>query len=216
MEKLNVLTMELVQKKKDEISKLKKTKFSVTNNQTKLVKNLARKNLLTRFKVANDVEQIQELINSVQPGETLKLVSNVFDSPSILRSFDPETLKSIYISTWAITEQGILMLKHFTDKNVKIKVLLDTTHSYKWVFKSGAFSLLNDFVEFKFTENHTKFQLFEFRDGTYITIVGSMNLSNNPRWENMDITRDADVYNFYKSWMDEVMSGQTSAQQKLF
>jgi hypothetical protein len=216
MEKLNVLTMELVQKKKDEISKLKKTKFSVTNNQTKLVKNLARKNLLTRFKVANDVEQIRELINSVQPGETLKLVSNVFDSPSILRSFDPETLKSIYISTWAITEQGILMLKHFTDKNVKIKVLLDTTHSYKWVFKSGAFSLLNDFVEFKFTENHTKFQLFEFRDGTYITIVGSMNLSNNPRWENMDITRDADVYNFYKSWMDEVMNGKTSAQPKLF
>ena len=108
------------------------------------------------------------------------------------------------------------MLKHFTDKNVKIKVLLDTTHSYKWVFKSGAFSLLNNFVEFKFTENHTKFQLFEFRDGTYITIVGSMNLSNNPRWENMDITRDADVYNFYKSWMDEVMNGKTSAQQKLF
>jgi len=44
MEKLNVLTMELVQKKKDEISKLKKTKFSVTNNQTKLVKTRTNKN----------------------------------------------------------------------------------------------------------------------------------------------------------------------------
>jgi hypothetical protein len=216
MGKMNIQTMELVQKKKEEIGKLKKAKFSVTNNQTKLIKNLARKNLLTKFKVANDVQQIRELINSVNPGETLKLISNSFDSPSILKTFLPETLKSIYISTWAITEQGILMLRHFTDKNVKIKVLLDVTHSYKWVFKSGAYSMLNDFVEFKFTENHTKFQLFEFKDGSYITIVGSMNLSNNPRWENMDITRDEKVYNFYKNWMDEVMTGQTSSQPKLF
>lgn len=216
MEKLNISQMELVQKKKDEISKLKKAKFSVNNNQVKLVAKLAKREIVTGRKIATDLEEIHQIISQINEGETWKIISNVFDSPSFLKYFDPKTIKSLHISTWAITEQGIFMLKKLSDHGVKIRVLLDTTHSYKWVFKSGAFSLLSSNVEFKFTENHTKLQLFEFTNGTYITIAGSMNLSNNPRWENFEITKDKDTYIFYKTWLDSVMDGKTNTQKKLF
>jgi len=207
---------DLIEQRRAEINKKKKATYSVANNQTKLVKKLLVKEMKTRFRVATDVETIQQLIAELEPETTIKCVSNCFDSPSILKVFNPETIKSVYISTWAMTEQGILLLKSLSDANVRVKCMLDTTHSYKWVFQSGAYSLLSANVEFKFTENHSKFQLFEFTDGTYITIVGSMNLSNIPRWENMDFTSNPETYWFYRNFMDEVINEQTTQQRKLF
>lgn len=208
--------LDQIQRRRDEINKLKKAKFSVTNNQTKLVKKLLIKDVKTRFKVAADVEAIIEIIKELEPGITVKVVSNAYDSPSIIKCFDPETIKSVYISTWAVTEQGLLLLKHLSDFGIKCKCLLDTTHSYKWIFQSGAASLMGENIEFKFTENHSKFQLFEFNDGSYISIVGSMNLSNNPRWENMDFTTDPETYWFYRNFMDQVINEETTQQKKLF
>lgn len=208
--------LDVIAKRREEINRQKKATYSVANNQTKLVKKLLIKDIKTRFKVANDVQSVLDIITDLEDGITIKVVSNAYDSPSIIKAFDPETIKSVYISTWAVTEQGLLLLKHLSDHGVKVKCLLDTTHSYKWIFQSGASGLLGENIEFKFSENHSKFQLFEFKDGSYISIVGSMNLSNNPRWENMDFTKDPETYHFYRSFIDSVISGETQTQKQLF
>lgn len=213
MKQLETLT--IIEKRKETLRNKKRASFSAANNQVKLIKKLQVREIKQARKIARDVATIIELVHEVKPGETLQLISNKFDSPSILRSFNPADIAEIHISTWAITEAGILSLKKLSDEGVRIYVLLDTTHSYKWVFESGAYELLNENVTFKFTENHTKFQLFKFKEETYLSFIGSMNLSLNPRWENIEITCNPDIYHFYKDWIQSVMLNQTQAQKRI-
>ncbi len=212
----SVSKSELLQQKKEEISRKRKAKFSVLNNQTKLIKKLLIREHKTKRRVAQDVEVIKEILKNLKNGETVKILSNNFDSPSIIHSMDFNNLKKVYISTWAITESGILAIKKLSDSDIPVNVLLDTTHSYKWIFSSGAYNLLNKLVDFKFTENHSKFQLFEFKDGRVISIVGSMNISNNPRWENLEISTSRRNFEFYKTWMDAIFEKKLDKQIQMF
>lgn len=186
--------IKIAEKKKSYLSKLisKKHKFEY---------NLQKKRPKYILKATNDMRYITELIDLLETNEQIHLMSNAFDSPSIIYSINKkEKIKEIICSTWAITDRGLQVFQELSE-NTSVYLLLDKTYSYKWVFESGAINYLKN-IKMKFTENHSKVTLIQTEKYFY-TFVGSMNLSNNPRIENIVISRDEKIYRFYERFIKQ-------------
>ena len=176
---------------------------------TKMNKNIIK----YKSKEIYDIQTIKDLFIGLQKGDNIYLFSNKFDSPNLLLYFAKfHKIKELLISTWAITDKGLATLKRLQDEGIKTKLLLDDTYSYKWIFSSGASIYLKN-VEFRFTQNHSKMILIR-TDKFYITILGSMNLSNNPRFENMNIIENKEVFNFYKDNLNLFFHENTNRKYK--
>lgn len=169
------------------------------DKKNKFKMNLVRKKPKYMVKNTNSFELIDSLINKLDDCTQLHLISSAFDSPAIIYAVNRrETVRKIYVSTWAITDRGLSALADLND-TVESYLLLDKTYSYKWVFESGAIDLLKR-TKLKFTENHSKMILIETEKNKY-TFIGSMNLTNNPRIENIMITKDTELFEFYKDFI---------------
>jgi len=176
-------------KKKEYLSKLitKKKKFELL---------LLKKAPKYIFKSNVDLGYINRLLESIKNNEQIHLMSSAFDSPSLIYAISKnEKIKECICSTWAITDRGLHMF-HELGKDTPVFLLLDKTYSYKWVFESGAISYLEN-VKMKFTENHSKCILIKTENNFY-SFIGSMNLSNNPRLENIIINNNEEIYKFYE------------------
>lgn len=186
--------VKIAETKKNYLSKLitKKQKFEY---------NLQKKRPKYILKATNDMKYITELINLLDENEEIHLMSNAFDSPSIIYTLNKkEKIEEIICSTWAMTDRGLQVFQELAE-DASVYLLLDKTYSYKWVFQSGASDLLTN-VKMKFTENHSKVTLIRTKNYFY-TFVGSMNLSNNPRIENIVISRNPEIYNFYERFIKQ-------------
>jgi hypothetical protein len=216
----NIKNQELINSVKSKIIEKKKSvksKFQKLNPQNKIIMKLEKKKLKSQRKLSNDLPEIIELIQNLKPDHELKLFSNKFDSPNIFeavhRTFE---IKNIWISTWAITDIGFLRIKELTDQGICFNVLLDKIHSYKWVVQYGAKDAITQNCNFYFTENHSKFQLYEFTNGEVLNIIGSMNFTNNPRYENLIINKCPLDFAYCKSFIEMVSIGSNEIQQQLF
>ena len=176
--------------------------------ENKIYKKLKKHNFKRHDKIENDIEMIKQLINECGVDEEINLISKSFDSPNIVLAI-LDKIEEIYVSTWAITPAGINSFIELakTGKCKEAYLFLDNTHSYKWMFSSGAYKVLNDSVHIKFAVNHSKFIVIKTIDGQYINCYGSMNLSNNQRWENITITRCETDFMFYSRFIKEVSAG---------
>ena len=172
-------------------------------NENKLESKVRKQFFRRTRKIENDIEVIKGLVEAIAPDEELLLMSRSFDSPDIVIAY-AEAIRSLYVATWAVTPAGISALQLISESAEKVHVLLDKTHSYKWIFQSGAIGILGKKVQITFASNHSKFMAIEFRDGTVLNVTGSMNLSNNPRWENMRINRSREEYEFLKNFVETV------------
>jgi GR25 family glycosyltransferase involved in LPS biosynthesis len=176
--------------KKSYISKL-------ADKRTKFHYNLQKKRPKYVLKSTNDMKYISKLIDEMEECEQIHLMSNAFDSPSLLFSIDKRfKVKKAICSTWAITDRGLQVFQDLSEGS-EVFLLLDKTYSYKWVFDSGAINHLKN-VKMKFTENHSKVMLIETVCGKFYSFVGSMNLSNNPRLENVIISLNKEIFQFYE------------------
>lgn len=148
-------------------------------------------------KIENDIETIKSLISELNEDEELDIFSKVFDSPNIVSAFSDEII-NLYVATWAITPAGISALEEIATNGIikECIVLLDKTHSYKWLFQSDAYKILKGKVKFKFCANHSKYICFKLKDGRVYNFIGSMNFTNNPRYENMRINKCYDDFEF--------------------
>jgi len=184
--------VKIEEKKKFYISKLiSKTKKFEYNLQQKRPKYI--------LKATNDMKYINQLIELLKENEQIHLMSNAFDSPSILYTIHKkEHIKKVICSTWAITDRGLQIFQELGEK-IPVYLLLDKTYSYKWVFESGASLILKN-VTFKFSENHSKVILIKTSENFY-SFVGSMNLSNNPRIENIMISKNKEIFQFYEKFI---------------
>ena len=196
--------------------KVKLPKTNVLGEQIKLIKKFAKSEAKSRGKTARDVQDVINLVSEIKEGETLHIISNKIDSPNIMRAFEPESLKAVFIATWAVTEPGLIQLKKISDAGVNVSVLMDTTYSYKWAFESGAIGSFKDNARFYFSRTHMKMQMYEFINGSVLGFIGSMNLSNNPRFENMFITKDKEVFFFYLNTIKDIAAGKFNEQQRMF
>lgn len=162
-----------------------------------------RKYLFRRsLKINEDCERIKKMVEDIAEDEELLILSNSFDSPNIIISFKDE-IEEIFIGTWAITPAGITAISEMSNLRTGV-VLMDKTHSYKWIFASGAYEFLARKVQFKFTANHSKFLAMKMRDGSYLNFIGSMNLSNNPRYENITINKRQEDFEFLADFVQNV------------
>ena len=151
-------------------------------------------------KIARDVDLIKGLMDELYDGQCMEIISDNIDSPHIIDAYLGEVAEC-YVGTWAITPAGIAALKNLVDNGCsEIIVVMDRTHSYKWMFRDGAYKMLEGHVQFKFIKNHSKYIVMRLKDGTCMNFVGSMNLSNNPRFENMRMSKDLDEFEFYKNF----------------
>ena len=166
----------------------------------KLIYRVKKNDYKFRGKIARDVETIRELMDALKPGECWEIISNSIDSPHIINAYCDQ-IDELYVGTWAITPAGIAALKLAVDSGCRLcTVVMDRTHSYKWMFKDGAYKVLNGAVSFKFIANHSKYIVLKLKNGEVLNFVGSMNLSNNPRFENMRMSKDEDEFEFYREF----------------
>lgn len=161
-------------------------------------------------------DEIQRLIDTVEPDEDIMMFSEDFDAPNFVNYINLKyKILEINVATWAITNSGIACLHECVQdgKSPIINCVLDLTHSYKWVFTSGAWEVLKDKVNFYFAHNHSKFISIKTECG-YFTFIGSMNLSNNPRWENIQFSRGEDAFNFCAKFIEYFKNDKQSKGQK--
>lgn len=194
-----------------------KMEFSMENkifNKTekterKIWKRIRKNNYVYRRKIESNIDEIRKLVAEMQTDEIIRMVSNVFDSPNIANAFI-DKIELLYISTWSVTPAGIAALVNIAENDVcsECVLLMDKTHSYKWIFADGAYDILKNKVTIRFCAVHSKFIVMKLTDGTYLNFIGSMNWSNNPRWENIEITKSKDDFDFYSDFIINVQSEQ--------
>ena len=172
--------------------------------ENKIVKKLNKHNWKRSNKITNDIEVIKSLIRELDQAESINLITKKFDSPNIILAL-LENIKNLYISTWAITPAGINSLVEIVKADYinECYLVLDKTHSYKWIFTSGAYNILKGKIKIKFCANHSKFICIEHETG-FINFVGSMNFSNNPRFENITIDKSKENFEFYRDFVKTV------------
>jgi hypothetical protein len=176
--------------------------------EKKMLMKIQKHNFKRKHKIEDDISTIRDLVLNFAPDEEVVLISKRFDSPNIVNALLPE-IRNIYIATWAITPAGIdALLKLVETGRVKEAwLILDKTHSYKWIFTSNAYDILKGKVKIKFCANHSKFIVIETETGV-LNFVGSMNFSNNPRFENITIDKDINTFEFYRDFIKNV-DGET-------
>lgn len=175
-----------------------------TKVENKIMTKVKKHNFKHSRKIENDIEQIHKIINDCKIDDEIMLISKSFSSPNIVNALIGEIV-NLYIATWAITPAGIDSLLNIVNNGhaKEVFLLLDKTHSYKWIFTSNAYNILKGKVKIKFCANHSKFISIETKSG-YINFIGSMNFSNNPRFENITINRNKDDYIFYRDFIKNV------------
>lgn len=175
-----------------------------TKVENKMLMKVQKHNFKNSRRIVNDINAIQRVVGECREDEQILLISKCFNSPNIVNAFIPEIV-NLYVATWAITPAGIDSLLNIVNNGhaKEIYLLLDKTHSYKWLFTSNAYNILKGKVKIKFCANHSKFICIETKNG-FLNFVGSMNFSNNPRFENITINRNKDDYIFYRDYVKNV------------
>lgn len=173
--------------------------------ENKIYSKLSKYRARHREKIADDVELIKKWVEQIGPDEQLQIVSNVIDCPNILEAYLPQITQA-YIATWSITPAGVSAIESLANSQIleDAVLLIDKTHTYKWIFASGAYEVFKKKIRIKCCANHTKFIVVKLQSGECLNFVGSMNMSNNPRYENMTITKNTDDFEFYKSFVNEL------------
>ena len=177
--------------------------------ENKMVKKIKKHNWKHGSKIANDIEIIKSLVEEIGPDEELNLISKCFDSPNIVLAY-VDQIKELFVSTWAITPAGINSFIQIIQNGnaTNLNLLMDKTHSYKWIFTSGAYKIMKGNIKIKFGTNHSKFLCMKLHDGSVLNFIGSINFSNSPRYENITINRDHEDYNFYTDFL-KICEGET-------
>ena len=116
--------------------------------EKKMLMKIQKHNFKKHKKIEDDISTIRDLVLNFAPDEEVVLISKRFDSPNIINALLPE-IRNIYIATWAITPAGIdALLKLVETGRVKEAwLILDKTHSYKWIFTSNAYDILKGKVK---------------------------------------------------------------------
>lgn len=111
----------------------------------------------------------------------------------------------IVCATWSAGLYDASVMKEMLDSGALTSFLLITDRSYSTRQKQYALSIEEAFGvdRIRTTNLHAKFVLIS-NDRFKICIRSSMNLNENKRCENFDIDDDPEIFDFYKSFVDEI------------
>ncbi len=113
----------------------------------------------------------------------------------------------VYLSSWTIKEDPARALL-FLKETGKIKQLFGVFDHRLNSDDAKHFHLIEKaFTQYVLTKNHSKVVVI-IGQNLSICIVGSANLSNNPRIEAGFISTYSPTVEFHKQWMEQVLSGK--------
>lgn len=143
------------------------------------------------------------------PGETIHFVSNghfdYWDFVPVMLDLIGRPVDDLCVSTWVMSRENSLELLELYDTG-RIKHFSVLTGDFT---KRRDPAVINNLIaemrkrelRYMASKNHTKIFLFN-ADPDYYVIEGSANLTANPRIEQNVITRDRELYDFHRDWME--------------
>lgn len=177
---------------------------------TRQIKHLEKEKLRYAMKQQNARDILQELPS---PGEAVHIISN--------GSFDYWTFVPIIIdllggrsqegwfSTWTLNRSNCTELFEIYDRGALGTINFLTGLYFKRRETAVYAKLLTGIQQrgqrYKALENHAKIILLTNGED-WITMEGSANFTANPRIEQNTVYNIRSVYDFHRSWMDEILS----------
>ncbi len=148
-----------------------------------------------------------------QSGESYHIISNgsfdYFSFCPIIIDYLKGYTEAFYGSTWTMSRYNVNELLGLIDSGKIGRASMMTGIYFKRRESAVYATLLEGFQErhqrFLCFECHAKIMLFNHKD-TYIVIEGSANFTANPRLEQNVVTHSKELWEFHKSWMEEMFN----------
>lgn len=177
----------------------------VTRSQLKHI----RVNAMKRQIVTDILPELPEI------NESVHIVGNgTFDYftfvPHLIDLLGHHT-EHFYGSTWTMNRQNVMDLLDLFDKG-KIEHIHILTGLYFKRRESAVYAALYNGLQdrkqrYRSLKNHAKVMLFNHEDH-FLVLEGSANFTANPRIEQTTIINNRDLWEFHKSWMDDIFNAK--------
>lgn len=156
----------------------------------------------TQFLVSNSKTHLKDHIKSLQKGHDFHLMTNGNWSTHelILHLLSIIGPAHLYFTTWSMKETPVRMLMQaIEDKTLlSVSAVLDAR---VWVRNPSVLLLAkNQFAKVRVHDCHAKVTVLE-NDEWKLSIVGSANMTTNPRVEACVISTNPEVAAFHKDWI---------------
>ena len=193
------------------------------NESTKLIKDkkIYRKFLDQQYK---RVSSIAELLGKLpEKNEQIRLITQKsFNAFAILLYIaENVNIKELILCSYRVDNNSVEGIKDlYYSKNIeKITIILSmffthTKRHERFVSNLIKFAKKHDNVKLIFCFNHTKIMAIKTTDNRYFVVEGSGNLSNNARIEQYLFEQSKEMFDFHKSWVDEIveLSGKNEVE----
>jgi len=176
---------------------------------------MTRKELKRKAVLVKRKQKIYEVLSEglPQPGHVITVGNPYAYDFWQLIPYVVEQLNGVdecYISTWSMAKEFLLEYFKMIDagKIKKPAMLTDVSfnHRRSSLYTQLVTGLTNRGGRYIAFRNHAKAMLFQ-KNEHYISIVGSANLTLNPRFELYSISNDQELYEFHQAWMEEMLNG---------
>ena len=182
------------------------TSVLLTSRKLKIREKLKTKSFLKKQKAIVVLDELPEV------DESIHIVSNgnfdYFTLIPIAIDLMGGKCNDFYFSTWTLNNSNSeAILKLYDDKKVKnINCLVGLYFKQReaQVFNMLYEGLLQRGQRIFSNENHSKVTLLD-NGKDFIVICGSANFTANPRIEQFTIYNSKELFDFHKSWMDEII-----------
>jgi hypothetical protein len=130
----------------------------------------------------------------------------------------PAVIEEFYASTWILNRRNAVELLELFDKG-KIRKIGFLTGLYFKRRESATFATLYEGLSargqrFRACQNHSKFFTALFSDGKALTCESSANFTKNGNIETHVLTNDRGLYQFHKSWVEEILRSNSQARAR--
>ena len=167
-----------------------------------------------KMKTALRRELAKEVLTELpDPGESIHIVSNgKFDYWSfvpIISNLLKRPIEQAFFSTWTLNRACCKELFDLLDQGKVLKCGFLTGIYFKSresaIYATMVNGLESRGQKFKALENHSKVTLLE-SGKNFIVMEGSANFTANPRIEQNTITNSKELFDFHKSWFEEILN----------
>ena len=176
-----------------------------------IAKTFVRKPINIYKKAFSELELSKILTNNFEDGYSYHCLSNGdIDSLSYLKHIiKQQSLKYVLFSTWCMANDDVFQLKEWIDSKKIIRLDAYCGEIFPGSYKKEYNNLCKIVKECNgrvaICKNHSKIYA-GYGEKFYFAIESSANINTNPRIENTTVHIGKDIYDFYKSFYDGIIS----------
>lgn len=169
------------------------------------------------LKAAQQARSTRHLARIPEPGCSVHLITNgTFDFWDFIHATlslaTPRIALEFYASTWILNRRCAVSLLDLYDRGLIRKIGLITGIYFKRressVFHTVYEGLRTRGQRFMAAANHSKWFAMRLDDGTGIVAAGSANFTENGNAEQVSVTNDVSLFEFYREWAENILGHQ--------